>query len=85
MVKGLGERAAAVPTFLNYLIRNLTNEAGDVTSHISGFLARVVKLLENGIKPVREVYMEDAGDSLSTCRQYSKRSSKCFAHFGDVI
>lgn len=32
---------------------NLTNEAGDVTSHISGFLARVVKLLENGIKPVR--------------------------------
>ena len=31
---------------------NLSNEAGDVTSHIQGFLSRTVKLLELGIKPV---------------------------------
>lgn len=31
---------------------NLSNEAGDVTSHIQGFLSRTVKLLESGIKPV---------------------------------
>ena len=31
---------------------NLSNAAGDVTSHIQGFLARTVRLLELGIKPV---------------------------------
>ena len=31
---------------------NLSNAAGDVTSHIQGFLGRTVKLLELGIKPV---------------------------------
>ena len=31
---------------------NLTNAAGEVTSHISGFLNRTVKLMESGIKPV---------------------------------
>ena len=31
---------------------NLTNEAGEVTSHIQGFLTRTIRLLEAGIKPV---------------------------------
>ena len=31
---------------------NLTNAAGEVTSHIQGFLSRTVRLLENDIKPV---------------------------------
>merc|ERR1719326_796822 len=31
---------------------NLTNAAGEVTSHISGFLARTLKLMESGVKPV---------------------------------
>lgn len=31
---------------------NLTNDAGEVTSHIQGFLGRTVKMLELGIKPV---------------------------------
>eukprot|EP00742_Colponemidia_sp_Colp-10_P002213 GILJ01002366.1.p1 GENE.GILJ01002366.1~~GILJ01002366.1.p1 ORF type:complete len:404 (-),score=74.71 GILJ01002366.1:140-1294(-) len=30
----------------------LTNEAGEVTSHIQGLLSRTIRLLENGIKPV---------------------------------
>jgi len=32
--------------------QNLTNEAGEVTSHIIGMLTRTIKLMENGIKPV---------------------------------
>jgi flap endonuclease-1 len=31
---------------------NLTNEAGEVTSHIQGFFSRTIRLLEKGIKPV---------------------------------
>ncbi|KAL7069309.1 putative Flap endonuclease 1 [Cryptosporidium serpentis] len=31
---------------------NLTNEAGESTSHISGMLSRTIRLLEAGIKPV---------------------------------
>ena len=31
---------------------NLTNEAGEVTSHITGFLSRTIRLLEAGVKPV---------------------------------
>jgi flap endonuclease-1 len=31
---------------------NLSNAAGDVTSHIQGFLSRTVRLLEAGVKPV---------------------------------
>merc|ERR1712070_1135959 len=31
---------------------NLTNEAGEVTSHIIGMLTRTLKLMGNGIKPV---------------------------------
>lgn len=32
--------------------QNLTNEEGQVTSHIIGMLTRTLKLMENGIKPV---------------------------------
>lgn len=32
--------------------QNLTNEAGEVTSHIIGMLSRTIKLMESGIKPV---------------------------------
>jgi len=32
--------------------QNLTNEAGEVTSHIIGMLTRTIKMMENGIKPV---------------------------------
>lgn len=39
---------------------NLMNEAGEVTSHISGFLSRAIRLLENGIRPV---YVFDASDA----------------------
>jgi len=31
---------------------NLSNESGEVTSHIQGFLSRTVRLLECGIKPI---------------------------------
>jgi len=31
---------------------NLTNEAGETTSHISGMLSRSIRLMEHGIKPV---------------------------------
>jgi flap endonuclease-1 len=31
---------------------NLTNDAGEVTSHITGFLSRTIRMLEAGIKPV---------------------------------
>lgn len=40
----------AIQTGDNY--GSLTNDAGEVTSHISGILSRVVRLLENGIRPV---------------------------------
>merc|ERR1719463_959815 len=32
--------------------QNLTNEEGQVTSHIIGMLTRTIKLMEHGIKPV---------------------------------
>merc|ERR1719386_57965 len=31
---------------------NMTNESGEVTSHIIGMLTRTIRLMENGIKPV---------------------------------
>merc|ERR1719421_542090 len=31
---------------------NLTNDEGNVTSHIVGFLSRTVKMMELGVKPV---------------------------------
>lgn len=32
--------------------QSLTNEKGEVTSHLSGFLSRTVRLLDAGVKPV---------------------------------
>ncbi len=32
--------------------QNLTNEQGDITSHISGFFYRTIKMIEAGLKPV---------------------------------
>jgi len=32
--------------------QNLTNEDGEITSHIIGFLTRTIRLMESGIKPV---------------------------------
>lgn len=31
---------------------NLSNEAGEVTSHIQGFLNRTLRLLESGVRPI---------------------------------
>lgn len=31
---------------------NLTNDAGEVTSHIIGFFYRTIRMMENGIKPI---------------------------------
>lgn len=35
-----------------YAAQVLTNEAGEVTSHIQGFFNRTIRMLSNGIKPV---------------------------------
>jgi len=32
--------------------QNLTNEKGETTSHLAGFMTRTLKLLEAGVKPV---------------------------------
>lgn len=38
--------------------QQLTNDAGEVTSHIQGFFTRTIRLMEKGIKPV---YVFDGG------------------------
>eukprot|EP00916_Digyalum_oweni_P002813 GHVL01005216.1.p1 GENE.GHVL01005216.1~~GHVL01005216.1.p1 ORF type:complete len:527 (-),score=149.80 GHVL01005216.1:277-1815(-) len=52
---------------------NLTNEAGEITSHLSGMLSRTVKLLEHGIKPV---YVFDGVPPDMKRDELRKRSSK---------
>ena len=42
----------AVRTGQDNQYQNLTNAAGEVTSHITGFLSRTLRLLEAGVKPV---------------------------------
>ena len=42
----------AVRTGQESQYQNLTNAAGEVTSHITGFLSRTLRLLEAGVKPV---------------------------------
>lgn len=37
---------------IRFQTQQLTNDAGETTSHITGFFYRTVKMLENGIKPV---------------------------------
>ena len=36
----------------NQAMMQLTNEAGDVTSHIQGMFNRTIKMMSSGIKPV---------------------------------
>eukprot|EP00922_Rhytidocystis_sp_ex-Travisia-forbesii_P063415 GHVS01094352.1.p1 GENE.GHVS01094352.1~~GHVS01094352.1.p1 ORF type:complete len:450 (+),score=74.81 GHVS01094352.1:141-1490(+) len=52
---------------------NLTNEEGETTSHISGFLARAVRLLEHGIKPV---YVFDGKPPTLKGGELAKRKDK---------
>eukprot|EP00922_Rhytidocystis_sp_ex-Travisia-forbesii_P063401 GHVS01094336.1.p1 GENE.GHVS01094336.1~~GHVS01094336.1.p1 ORF type:complete len:428 (+),score=70.48 GHVS01094336.1:50-1285(+) len=52
---------------------NLTNEEGETTSHISGFLARAVRLLEYGIKPV---YVFDGKPPTLKGGELAKRKDK---------
>lgn len=42
----------AIRTGTGESYQNLTNDKGEITSHLSGFLNRTVKLLEAGAKPV---------------------------------
>mmetsp|Transcript_4969 Transcript_4969/g.12452 ORF Transcript_4969/g.12452 Transcript_4969/m.12452 type:complete len:446 (-) Transcript_4969:226-1563(-) len=42
----------AIRTGTGESYQNLTNDAGETTSHLNGFLNRTIRLLENGIKPV---------------------------------
>eukprot|EP00922_Rhytidocystis_sp_ex-Travisia-forbesii_P063407 GHVS01094342.1.p1 GENE.GHVS01094342.1~~GHVS01094342.1.p1 ORF type:complete len:443 (+),score=61.17 GHVS01094342.1:129-1457(+) len=52
---------------------NLTNEQGETTSHITGFLARAVRLLEHGIKPV---YVFDGKPPTLKGGELAKRKDK---------
>lgn len=52
---------------------NLTNELGEATSHLSGFLSRAIRLIENGIKPV---YVFDGAPPLLKNGELSKRKDK---------
>eukprot|EP00922_Rhytidocystis_sp_ex-Travisia-forbesii_P063404 GHVS01094339.1.p1 GENE.GHVS01094339.1~~GHVS01094339.1.p1 ORF type:complete len:448 (+),score=74.87 GHVS01094339.1:81-1424(+) len=51
----------------------LTNEQGETTSHITGFLARAVRLLEYGIKPV---YVFDGKPPILKGGELAKRKDK---------
>ena len=44
--------------------QQLTNDAGEVTSHIQGFFTRTIRLMEKGIKPV---YVFDGAFPMLTC------------------
>eukprot|EP01070_Trichotokara_eunicae_P003427 Trichotokara_eunicae@DN335_c0_g1_i3.p1 len=52
---------------------SLTNEAGEITSHISGFLFRVARMLEHGIKPI---YVFDGKPPEMKGSELEKRSEK---------
>ena len=43
---------AAIRSTTDERYSNLTNDAGEVTSHISGFLSRTIRLFEAGVRPV---------------------------------
>ncbi|CAI0552063.1 unnamed protein product [Linum tenue] len=51
----------------------LTNEAGDVTSHLQGMFYRTIRLLEAGIKPI---YVFDGQPPDLKNQELAKRSSK---------
>jgi len=52
---------------------NLTNENGEVTSHIIGMLTRTIRLMENGIKPV---YVFDGKPPELKLRELAERRKK---------
>eukprot|EP01066_Platyproteum_vivax_P011596 Platyproteum_vivax@DN5260_c0_g1_i1.p1 len=52
---------------------NLTNEAGEITSHLTGMLSRTVKFLEHGIKPV---YVFDGKPPEMKKDELAKRSQR---------
>ena len=52
---------------------NLTNEAGEVTSHLSGVFYRTIKLLELGIKPV---YVFDGKPPEMKASELAKRRAR---------
>ncbi|KAF3330820.1 flap endonuclease 1 [Carex littledalei] len=54
-------------------VETLTNEAGEVTSHLVGMFNRTVRLLEAGIKPV---YVFDGQPPLLKKQELAKRFSK---------
>ncbi|KAJ3416826.1 Elongation of fatty acids protein 2 [Chytridiales sp. JEL 0842] len=51
----------------------LTNEAGDVTSHLMGILYRTIRMMENGIKPV---YVFDGKPPDMKSNELKKRGEK---------
>ncbi|KAL8438811.1 hypothetical protein Efla_003848 [Eimeria flavescens] len=52
---------------------NLTDEAGNVTSHLAGMLARVTRLLEQGIRPV---YVFDGAAPEQKAAELEKRRAR---------
>ncbi|KAK7838377.1 flap endonuclease 1 [Quercus suber] len=62
----------------------LTNEAGEVTSHLQGMFSRTIRLLEAGIKPVSEKTRagETAGDK-EAIEKFSKRTVKVTKQHND--
>eukprot|EP00742_Colponemidia_sp_Colp-10_P014147 GILJ01016031.1.p1 GENE.GILJ01016031.1~~GILJ01016031.1.p1 ORF type:complete len:402 (+),score=60.07 GILJ01016031.1:115-1320(+) len=51
----------------------LTNEAGEVTSHIQGLFSRTIKMMENGIKPL---FVFDGKPPALKVAQLAKRSTR---------
>ena len=51
----------------------LTNEAGDVTSHIQGMFNRTIKMITSGVKPV---YIFDGKPPLLKGGELEKRLAK---------
>ncbi|CAK4657176.1 unnamed protein product [Aphanomyces euteiches] len=51
----------------------LTNEAGEVTSHIQGMFNRTIRLMENGLKPV---YVFDGKPPVMKSGELAKRSER---------
>ncbi|XP_053993724.1 flap endonuclease 1-like isoform X2 [Hylaeus volcanicus] len=60
---------------------SLTNELGEETSHISGFLSRCTRLLENGIKPV---YVFDGKPTQLKLDELNRRQERRVKAEGDL-
>jgi flap endonuclease-1 len=51
----------------------LTNEAGEVTSHLQGMFSRTIRMMENGLKPV---YVFDGKPPVMKSGELAKRSDR---------